>query len=109
MEVAFYSPSPTSPSEIVKTGSSPDSFPGISRFTESTLNQARIESLLIDSIRQNSGIEIDRGFTPTELELDPNTKEIFPITVKIQKSAVVDTTATLDIIPALTLSYSLSF
>ena len=72
---------------IRRTDRIPDTIPGISRFQEVVLHQGRIERFFLDSLKEYSNIEIERGVLPEELELDHSISEdrnAYPITVKIR-------------------------
>lgn len=64
-----------------------DTIPGVSRFTQVVLHQGRIERFFIDSIREHSDIEVERGVLPSSFEFDKSKAADFndyPITVTLQ-------------------------
>jgi len=72
---------------IRRTDRIPDTIPGISRFQQVVLHQGRIERFFLDSFKESSNIEIERGVLPEELELDHSESEndhAYPIKVKIR-------------------------
>ena len=72
---------------IRRTDRIPDTIPGISRFQEVVLHQGRIERFFLDSLKEHSKIEMERGVLPEELELDYSKSEdhnAYPIEVKIR-------------------------
>lgn len=61
--------------------------PGISRFQEVVLHQGRIERFFLDSLKEHSTIQIERGVLPQELELDHSLSEdqdAYPIRMKLR-------------------------
>lgn len=48
----------------------PDTIPGISRFQQVVLHQGRIERFLLDSIKENSDICVERGVLPISFDFD---------------------------------------
>lgn len=65
----------------------PDTIPGISRFQEVVLHQGRIERLFLDSLKEHSDIEVERGVMPESLDIDKSKVEdddACPITVKLR-------------------------
>ena len=72
---------------IRRTDRIPDTMPGISRFQEVVLHQGRIERVFLDSLKQYSSIEIERGVLPETLEFDHSTSEdydAYPIRVRVR-------------------------
>ena len=72
---------------IKRTDRIPDTIPGISRFQQCVLHQGRIERFFLDSLKEYSNIEIERGVLPEELELDHSKSEdvnAYPIKVKVR-------------------------
>jgi phenol 2-monooxygenase (NADPH) len=65
----------------------PDTIPGISRFQQVVLHQGRIERFFLDSIKEYSDIEVERGVLPEKLEFDASkadVEEAYPITVTLR-------------------------
>ena len=65
----------------------PDTIPRISRFQQVVLHQGRIERFFLDSLREYSEYEIERGVLPEELELEqskPEDTDAYPIKVRIR-------------------------
>ncbi|KAI9860964.1 MAG: hypothetical protein M1830_006208, partial [Pleopsidium flavum] len=78
---------PDSTGLIRRTDRIPDTIPGISRFQQVVLHQGRIERFFLDSLKEYSSIEVERGVLPVELELD-NSKvddvNAYPVTVQVR-------------------------
>jgi phenol 2-monooxygenase (NADPH) len=65
----------------------PDTIPGISRFQQVVLHQGRIERFFLDSIKEHSDIEVERGVLPESFEFDTSKaedEEAYPITVTLR-------------------------
>ena len=78
---------PDSSGVIRRTDRIPDTIPGISRFQQVVLHQGRIERFFLDSLKEYSDIEVERGILPVELDLDSSKSEdtgAYPITVKVR-------------------------
>jgi len=72
---------------IRRTDRIPDTIPGISRFQQVVLHQGRIERFFLDSLKEQSDIEVERGVLPVELDLDHSKAEdtdAFPVTVRVR-------------------------
>ena len=85
LEICFWNPDETG--RIRRTGRIPDTIPGSSRFQEVTLHQGRIERFFLDSLKQHSNIEIERGVLPEQLEIDHSNaadEHAYPIKIKIR-------------------------
>ncbi len=73
----------------------PDTIPGISRFQQVVLHQGRIERFFLDSIKEHSDIEVERGVLPEKLEFDASKAEdedAYPITVTLRHLTDVEAT-----------------
>jgi phenol 2-monooxygenase len=65
----------------------PDTIPGLSRFQQVVLHQGRIERFFLDSIRQHSDIEIERGMLPISFNFEDDKAgdfDAYPITITLQ-------------------------
>ena len=66
-----------------------NTIPGVSRFPQGVLlSQHRIEEILLNSLAQYTNVEIQRGVTPTQLDIDHfsiDDDEAFPVSVTICK------------------------
>ena len=85
LEICLWNPDETG--RIRRTGRIPDTIPGISRFQQVVLHQGRIERFFLDSLKEYSNIEIERGVLPEQLEIDHSKAEdshAYPIKVKIR-------------------------
>ncbi|CAG8234244.1 unnamed protein product [Penicillium nalgiovense] len=68
----------------------PDTIPGLSRFQQIVLHQGRIERFFLDSIKEHSGIRVERGVLPTSFDFDEAKAGNFadyPISVKLRTLA----------------------
>lgn len=64
-----------------------DTIPGISRFQQVVLHQGRIERFFLDSIKEHSGITVERGVLPTTFNFDESKARDptdYPITVTLK-------------------------
>ncbi|KAI4214688.1 MAG: hypothetical protein LQ351_002761 [Letrouitia transgressa] len=68
LEICLWNPDETG--RICRTDRIPDTIPGISRFQEVVLHQGRIERFFLDSLKDYSSIEVERGVLPYNLDLD---------------------------------------
>ena len=85
LEICLWNPDETG--RIRRTDRIPNNIPGISRFQEVVLHQGRIERFFLDSLKQHSEIEVERGVLPEQLEIDHSKAEddhAYPIKVKIR-------------------------
>lgn len=85
LEICLWNPDETG--RIRRTDRIPDTIPGISRFQQVVLHQGRIERFFLDSLKEHSHIEIERGVLPEQLEIDHSKAEddhAYPIKVKIR-------------------------
>ncbi|KAG2413132.1 hypothetical protein HFD88_010691 [Aspergillus terreus] len=65
----------------------PDTIPGLSRFQQVVLHQGRIERFFLDSIRQHSDIDVERGMLPISFNFEDDKAgdfDAYPITVTLQ-------------------------
>ena len=85
LEICFWNPDETG--RIRRTDRIPDTIPGISRFHEVVLHQGRIERFFLDSLKEHSNIEVERGVLPEELVIDhskSDEQDAYPIQVKVR-------------------------
>lgn len=85
LEICLWNPDETG--RIRRTDRIPDTIPGISRFQQVVLHQGRVERFFLDSLKEYSNIEIERGVLPEHLEIDHSKAEddhAYPIKVKIR-------------------------
>ncbi|KAM0230070.1 hypothetical protein ACHAP5_011459 [Fusarium lateritium] len=63
-----------------------DTMPGLSRFQQATLHQARIEHYLIEYVRKYSNIEVEYGIMLESLSIDPDMVEGegYPVSVVLR-------------------------
>ena len=86
LEICLWNPDETG--RIRRTDRIPNNIPGMSRFQEVVLHQGRIERFFLDSLKQHSEIEIERGILPEQLEIDHFKAEddrAYPIKLKIRR------------------------
>ena len=85
LEICLWNPDETG--RIRRTDRIPDTIPGISRFQQVVLHQGRIERFFLDSLKEYSDIEVERGVLPEELSIDRSKVDelnAYPIRVKIR-------------------------
>ncbi len=85
LEICLWNPDDTG--RIRRTDRIPNTIPGISRFQEVVLHQGRVERFFLDSMKEYSDIEIERGVLPEELEIDHSKAEdehAYPIKLTIR-------------------------
>lgn len=85
LEICFWNPDETG--RIRRSDRIPDSIPGLSRFQQAVLHQGRIERFFLDSLKEYSEIEVERGVLPEQLEIDHSRAEddhAYPIKIKIR-------------------------
>lgn len=85
LEICLWNPDETG--RIRRTDRIPDTTPGVSRFQQVVLHQGRIERFFLDSLKEYSDIEIERGVLPEQLEVDHLKAEddhAYPIRVTIR-------------------------
>ncbi|RMJ27070.1 Phenol 2-monooxygenase [Aspergillus sp. HF37] len=86
LEICFWNPDENG--RIRRSGRIADTIPGVSRFQQVVLHQGRIERFFIDSIREHSDIEVERGVLPSSFHFDESKATDFndyPISVTLQK------------------------
>jgi phenol 2-monooxygenase len=86
LEICFWNPDENG--RIRRSGRIADTIPGVSRFQQVVLHQGRIERFFIDSIREHSEIEVERGVMPSSFQFDESKATDFndyPIAVTLQK------------------------
>lgn len=65
----------------------PDTIPGISRFQQVVLHQGRIERFFLDTMKDCSDIEVERGVMPVKLAIDEacvEDSDAYPITLTLR-------------------------
>ena len=85
LEICLWNPDENG--RIRRTDRIPDTIPGISRFQQVVLHQGRIERFFLDSLKEYSNIEVERGVLPEQLDIDQSKVEdhnAYPIQVKIR-------------------------
>ncbi|KAK6337830.1 hypothetical protein TWF696_001309 [Orbilia brochopaga] len=86
LEVCFWNPDKNG--VIRRTGRTPDTPSGLSRFTECVLHQGRMERFFLDHLKENGDtIRVERPILPSELEIDTSKLEdptAYPITVRLR-------------------------
>ncbi|KAF3921252.1 hypothetical protein ABW21_db0205835 [Orbilia brochopaga] len=86
LEVCFWNPDEDG--VIRRTGRTPDTPAGFSRFTECVLHQGRMERFFLDHLKENGDtIRVERPILPSALEIDTSKVEdatAYPITVRLR-------------------------
>ncbi len=91
-ETVFWGSDPDSPGEVIRTGRIQDVEDGLSEFPHVILNQARVQDLLLESMKKSaSRLEPDYGLEVTELAVAESGQH--PVTVTL-RSATDDRQAT---------------
>jgi phenol 2-monooxygenase len=65
----------------------PDTIPNISRFQQVVLHQGRIERFFLDSLKEHSNIQVERGVLPEKFafnEAEAENEDAYPIEVVLQ-------------------------
>ncbi|PNP44568.1 hypothetical protein TGAMA5MH_03698 [Trichoderma gamsii] len=100
LEVSFWNPGEDG--KIRRHHRGPNTQPNLSRFTESVLQQGRVESFLIDTIRASTSpkhplVEIERSVMPTTLSIDEscvNDEDAYPVEVTLRHLTEEEATPT---------------
>lgn len=100
IEVSFWNPGEDG--KIRRHHRGPNTQPNLSRFTESVLQQGRVESFLIDAIRASASpkhplVEIERSVMPTALSIDEssvNDEDAYPVEVTLRHLTEEEATPT---------------
>ncbi|KAL9032474.1 MAG: hypothetical protein Q9214_007955, partial [Letrouitia sp. 1 TL-2023] len=87
LEICIWNPDETG--RICRTDRIPDTIPGISRFQEVVLHQGRVERFFLDSLKNHSSIEVERGVLPYQMDLDLDLTHIedekaYPVKVQVR-------------------------
>ncbi|GAA5862361.1 hypothetical protein JCM3774_002491 [Rhodotorula dairenensis] len=87
-EINFWNPDPKT-GRLVRTAKIPDTIPGLSRFQQTILHQARVETHLLDDALDHSHGKFapERCMLPESLEFDEaaaTDTEAYPITLKVR-------------------------
>ncbi|KAI9154778.1 Phenol hydroxylase [Paramyrothecium foliicola] len=85
LEIRFWNPNQSG--KLHRSDSIVDTLPGLSRFQQATLHQARIEEYLLKYIGKYSDIEVEYGVMPESLAIDVDKVESddHPISVTLRK------------------------
>ena len=73
---------------IVRTRSAADTAPGLSHQPHVILNQARVNGLLLETMRKFNGQEVDYGYNVLDVSVDEtrvNDPDAYPVTVRTDK------------------------
>jgi phenol 2-monooxygenase len=79
---------------IVRTARTPDTPPGLSHMPHVILNQARINRMLIESMKKCNNQDIDYGWKVTGVHVESAAEddmEVHPVTVTAEKDGVMQT------------------
>ena len=97
IEMKFWNPGPDG--QLQRTGSKPDTIPGISRWQQCVLHQGRIEKAFLDSIANHSRnkLSVERAVLPESLAVDDaaiDDPAAYPVTVEVRKLTEQEATPT---------------
>lgn len=84
-EVSFYNPDANG--NLVRTDRIPDTEPGTSRFRHAVLTQARVECFLLDNMKANNGLLVERAVEPQSLSIDStsvDSPDAYPVTIVVK-------------------------
>ncbi|KAH6954216.1 hypothetical protein DER45DRAFT_646022 [Fusarium avenaceum] len=86
LEIRFWNPDNNQ--NLYRSDRMVDTKPGLSRFQQATLHQARIEDYLLNYIEKYSNIGVEYGMMPESLEVEPGLVEgdDYPISVVLRSS-----------------------
>ncbi|KAB5581282.1 hypothetical protein GE09DRAFT_1085771 [Coniochaeta sp. 2T2.1] len=84
LEIRFWNPDEHQ--NLYRSDKIVDTMPGLSRFQQATLHQARIEDYLLKYIEKYSDIKVEYGIMPESLTIDPETVEgdDYPVSVTLR-------------------------
>jgi len=87
--VEFCMWNPDSEGKLRRSDRVPNTPQGISRYQEVVLTQGRIERFFLDHMKENGGLEVERGVLPEELKFDRERaedegEESYPVTVRLR-------------------------
>ncbi|KAL2209384.1 hypothetical protein CC79DRAFT_1396290 [Sarocladium strictum] len=85
LEIRFWNPDQNN--QLYRSDKIVDTPPGLSRFQQATLHQARIENYLHEYIQKYSNIKIERGIMPEAINVDTerlNSNDDYPVSVTIR-------------------------
>lgn len=95
LEVVFWADQDGSDSGVIRrTGRTADTQPGLSHQPHVILNQARINMLLIETMRRLNGQEIDYGYNVQHVEVDGQLAadpQAYPVRVTAEKNGRTET------------------
>ncbi|KQW46087.1 phenol 2-monooxygenase [Nocardioides sp. Root1257] len=84
-ETVFWGPDPNSPGNVVRTGRIQDVEDGLSEFPHVILNQARVQDMLLESMKNSpSRLEPDYGLEVTGLSIAESRE--YPVTVSLRST-----------------------
>ncbi|CDU22252.1 probable phenol 2-monooxygenase [Sporisorium scitamineum] len=97
IEMQFWNPGPDG--RLQRTGSKPDTIPGISRWQQCVLHQGRIEKAFLDSIAQHSHdkLSVERAVLPESLTINEaviDDPAAYPVQVEVRKLTEEEATPT---------------
>ncbi|SPO03695.1 probable FAD monooxygenase [Cephalotrichum gorgonifer] len=85
LEIRFWNPDKDN--RLYRSDTIVDTKPGLSRFQQATLHQARIEDYLLGYIKKHSSIKIERGIMPESLDIDMklvDAQDEYPVSVTLR-------------------------
>ena len=90
LEVAFWA-SDGKGGGIVRTSRTADTAPGLSHHPHLILNQAKVNQILLDTMRRFNGQEVDYGYDVKSVRVDSASaadQDAYPVTVVTEKGGV---------------------
>lgn len=94
LETVFWSPSPSESGGIHRSGRTIDTPVGLSHMPHVLLNQARMNDLLIRTMRRFNGRDVDYGYDVESVEVDEEAawdSRAHPVTVRARKDGQLHT------------------
>ncbi|MDR2216311.1 MAG: FAD-dependent monooxygenase [Nevskiaceae bacterium] len=87
-ETTFWRPDPANRNHIVRTGRIQDTADGLSEFPHLIVNQARIHSYFLDTMRHApSRLEVDYDWQCVGVAVDDNANNTHPVTVTLRRAS----------------------
>ena len=79
----------------MRTSRTPDIEPGLSHLPHVILNQARLNSLMLEEMRRANGQSVEYGWAVKDVQIDesvsPDDRDAYPVTVTAEKNGVLHT------------------
>lgn len=96
LEVCFWADEPNDqneqnegPKKLVRKRRTADTMPGLSHHPHLILNQARVNGMLLDKMKESSGLEVDYGWNVVSVVVDSERGgSEYPCVVKVEKDGL---------------------